>query len=283
MFDFQRLSKEDYKYMGSNPLWEYLDACTLLASFEMEVAKEFGESEELYSFRRRVSRKVMSKLEKSFHDKWGEWSEWLEKQLDSYIPFVNVLGREDEPIDDSDGSKTIVYFKASFNRKDLMQCLTEAVASKEIVLDMQEFDNFLKGKAIAPHKFIHTVEKIVEKIVEKEVKVPMSRKDMAKALSSDRNPIPKGKVEAYVLEQFEKGCTCWHTHMLKHVLSHFKSVEKDDVETADKEKVLKSLSEKVIMKTVKGIYIDKGKHSLIFDKRTHGGQRNRCELHFPSK
>jgi hypothetical protein len=135
----------------------------------MEVAKEFGESDELYSFRRLVSRKVMSKLEKSFHDKWGKWSEWLEKQMNSYIPFVNVLGREDEPINDSDGSKTILYSKASFNRKDLMQCLTEAVASKEIVLDMQEFENFLKGKAIAPHRFIHTVVKVVEKEVVKEV------------------------------------------------------------------------------------------------------------------
>ena len=102
---------------------------------------------------------------------------------------------------------------------------------------------------------------------------------MATSLASNRDPIPKAKVRAYVLEQFEKGCTCWHTHMRDHVWNHFKSVEKDVAETAIQEKVSVKLSKKVIMNELRTLFADKEKQSLIYDKQKHGGQRNQCELH----
>jgi hypothetical protein len=197
--------------MGKNPLWEYLDACTLLASFEMEVAKEFGETDELYSFRRLVSRKVMSNLEKSFHDKWGKWSEWLDKQLNSFIPFANVLGREDEPIDDSDGSKTIVYSKASFTSKDLVQCLIDDASKNDISLDIVLLHDFLIGNATAPPRYFQSVEKEVVKEVEKIIEVEVLPKVYFKNQADKSHASGNLKTDAFwkfLLDDLSGECTC---------------------------------------------------------------------------
>lgn len=267
MFEFQRLAKEDYELMGRCFSWTTEDARVLLTSFEMEVSGVLGDSLELYEFDRRANLETLEGLDKVFHETWEKWFEFLWKCMGSGdLPYANAL-KKSELDDPAEPGATVDEYMSRCNivPSELLECISKAVAAGELDFDLETFQAFLSGHASAPERQVR---------VEKE---PMEKKDIAAALARGRNEPAKDNIREYVASQWAKGCTCWHNVMRDHVCCHFGSTSASD----KKEKVL-GLSMQVLLKTIREFYIASGKDIWIYDKTKHGGEKNRCPLHFPA-
>lgn len=267
MFEFQRLAKEDYELMGRCFSWTTEDARVLLTSFEMEVSGVFGDSQELYEFDRRANLETLEGLDKVFHKTWGKWFEFLWKYMESGdLPYANAL-KKGELNDPADPGATVDEYMCRCNivPSELLECISKAVGAGELTFDLKTFQGFLAGHASAPERYVRVV------------KQPMDKKDMAAALASGRNESSKDEIREYIASQWAEGCTCWHNVMREHVCSHFLDVTAGE----KKEKVL-GLSMQVLLKTIREFYIASGKEEWIYDKAKHGGEKNRCLLHFPA-
>lgn len=199
MFDYQRLSKEYYEYMGKSSVWTFSDACVLLTSFELEVAGKFGDTDELHEISRRniMVSDSLTALEHDFKDTHWKWFMTLNKALSGgHVPFVNVPDGEEDmpPLDIPEGCGIPVQGCGVFFRDLLLQYLEDSSALSSSGIDLENLNDYLLGDGKAPSKYQDT--KLRDYFSEQAKKRHDSVKDLKKGLVD------------FLLSDLAGGCTC---------------------------------------------------------------------------
>lgn len=286
MSAYRRVSNEEYYLFGRIIVWTLDDTMNLLTSFELEDSGEFGESPKLIDFDRynMFFFGEPNEIELKYKNIYNKWHNLLFKAVSRCeLPSCNVPCCNDEPEYDppAGAGKQIDLTYCSFRRDDLLKYINKLISSGKLDFNLRKFIDYLNGESSAPHKYVKNVE--VEKIVVvvKTEYRQMTKEEAAKFLASGKNDTAKATIAAYVSELLSNKCTCYHTIMTENVIDYFKNTDNDPA-INEKDRV-SNLTPKIVIDTVKAVYKDKNMEELIFDLKSHGGKKNKCELHTPTK
>lgn len=197
MVDYQRLAKEDYELLGRCHSWTTWDAKVMLASFEMESAGEFGDTQELFRFNVPADVDLLEGVEKTFHEKWSKWDAYIfPKMLSRKLPYANTpsVDAPDSPVDivceDLDC--------CNISPKELIKCISADIKAEELSLDLNLLIEFLRGNSNAPSRMITKSQK--------EALSEACRENAQKCHDADK---PKhDALWQFLMDDLAGGCTC---------------------------------------------------------------------------
>lgn len=282
MFEFQRLSREDYELMGRSFTWTVQDVAILLTSFEMEISGAFGDSQELFLFNRRADLENIQGLEKVFHHTWGKWREFIRKALYSGdLPSGNAPKKTDAQHPPDPRAKIEIELdRCVVAPSEFLGYISEAVFDENKKFDMEAFISFLSGKGSAPARSLNARRsKIYAPAMGNGSTSKNSKKSArAKAGSDGRwseHRETKDEIRKYAMKMDSEGCTCNHSQLAVEI--HEYACDKNgNALLGDSE-----MSLNVVKDTVKDLFMEKSikrvKGVDVFKDETA------CEIHHPDE
>ena len=230
MLGFNRLSREDYVFMGRVEVWTLWDAVCLLTSFEMESTGAFGGTDDLLEFERIKLGRVLEGPEKVYHATRNKWNLRLIAAMASpgVLPYANILDKKEI---ENPPEVDFVDCCSSFRARDLFDYLIRHVANGDESLDLNILQDYLLGKGSAPERRAEGM--AWPTVVGKSVGSlsPEKSKFKRDARLSDRGKKGadnrwksgreiKAKVLKYIEEQCGDGCTCNHAQLANEVFEY---------------------------------------------------------------
>lgn len=151
MFDWKRLSKEEYALFGDCSVWEVRDLAIILSAFELELSGLYGDFRELFPVRRLIFDDSHNVIEEAYKDNFSKWLSYIMRSLSSEtIEFHNINSKND-PIEAADDEGIMISIgSCCLNAKDFGEYLCADVDSGKIDFDVDKFADFLSGDGSAP-------------------------------------------------------------------------------------------------------------------------------------
>jgi hypothetical protein len=228
MFDWIRLSKEDYELVANCKIIEFTDIAKVLASFEAEESGVYGDSQDLIEIERIiVIDREYSEIDKAFNELWDKWTDYLMSALMSgRISYANVTRKSEvsEPLEE--GCIRVSYGVCAINANDFWDYLCDDVDSGNLDFDLDGLIEYLGGKGSAPSSrtIVKEIEvtKEIEVIKEIEVLKEVLPEDYHKKLANKKHAATKPlKSALYVFleDDLSGNCTCTNKQSYERIFN----------------------------------------------------------------
>jgi len=212
MFDWKRLSREDYEIFGNCMVWEADDLAVVMAAFKTEMSGVYGNSEELFPIRRLIFDNSHSDTEETFCDNYSKYFRIILKALGSQsIQYANVISKKDPEPEEENARAVVSKGLCCINTRDFLDYLIDNINSIDPEFDLDKFGQFLDGEGTAPS------EKIV---ISQDKTLSEHMRDVAKERHKKSEPLKHSLVN-FLAEDLSGGCTCTKRQACDRIYKEF--------------------------------------------------------------
>ena len=212
MFDWMRLSKEEYEVFANCKLLEFTDIAHCFSAFEAEESGIYGDNNELIEIERIiVENNEDSEIDKHYNKLWDKWTDLLMDALKSgRINYANVTSKEEvyEPLEA--GSTRVHYGVCALNAKDFWDYVSDEVDNGNFDLDLDRLIEYMRGNGSAPSSKV-----AIEKV---EVLPEDYHKKLANKKYAPTKPL-KSALFVFLEDDLSGDCTCTNKQSYERIFN----------------------------------------------------------------